>query len=153
VPTAFGQLVVRDFPRSFRGYDRAAVQHHLERIVGWLSLSGFDDLLRERFHEQDPLGRQLRSQAETDAEQIRADARRDAGQQMEEARRVLESARQDAEGIRARARREADTLLANARAHAAAERRGALARLISRGAPRPLGNDVGPRGENPEPRR
>ena len=132
---AFGHFVVRDFPRSLRGYNRAAVRKHLELIAGWLSLSGFDDLVQERFNEKDPLGRRLRSQAETEAEQIRADARRDAGQHTEEARRVLESARQDAEGIRARARREADTLLADARAHAAAERRGALARLLSRGAP------------------
>ena len=117
-------MVVRDFPRSLRGYDRAAVHKHLELIAGWLSLSGFDDLVRERFNEKDPLGHQLRSEAETEAEQIRADARR-----------LLEAARQDAEGIRARARREADTLLANARAHAAPDRRGALARLLSRGAP------------------
>jgi hypothetical protein len=28
----FGHLVVRRFPRSFRGYDRAAVDRHLEQI-------------------------------------------------------------------------------------------------------------------------
>ena len=157
---SFGHLVVRDFPRSFHGYDRVAVRKHLEHIATWLSLSGLDNLVRERFNEQDPLGRQLRIQAETeaeqiradarreadrhrqlraqaerDAEQVRADARRDADQHVEEARRALEAARQDAEGIRARARQEAHTLLADARAQAAAGQRGPLARLLGRGAP------------------
>lgn len=154
---SFGHLVVRDFPRSFRGYDRAAVRKHLEHIASWLSLSGLDNFVRERFNEQDPLGRklrvqaeneaeqiradarreadhqrQLRAQAESDAERVRADARRDADQRTEQAHRVLEAAHQDAEAIKARSRREADTLLADARAQAAAERRGPLARLLSR---------------------
>jgi len=157
---SFGHLVVREFPRSFHGYDRAAVRKHLEHIATWLSLSGLDNLVRERFNEQDPLGRRLRAQAETeaqqiradapreedhhrqlraqaerDAEQVRADARRDAERHREEARRALDSARQDAEEIRARARREADRLLADARAQAAAERRSPLSRFLSRGTP------------------
>jgi cell division septum initiation protein DivIVA len=130
---------MQHFPRSFRGYNRAAVDRHLKLIVGWLSLSGLDDLVRERFNEQDPLGRQLRVQAENDAEQVREDARREADRRMEEVRdetrRVLDAAHQDAEEIRTSARREADTLLADARARAAAERRGAFARLLSRGPP------------------
>jgi hypothetical protein len=157
---SLGHLIVRDFPRSFRGYNRGAVRKHLEQLATWLSLSGLDDLVRERFNEQDPLGRQLRIQAETeaeqlraaarreadhhrqlraqaesDAEQVRADACRDVDQHMEQARRVLEAAHQDAEGIRARARREADALLADARARAAAELRGPLAKWLHRGAP------------------
>jgi DivIVA domain-containing protein len=123
-------LIVRRFPRSFRGYDRAAVDRHLELIVGWLSLEGLDELVRERFNEQDPLGRQLRVQAESDAEQVRADARREADRRMEEARRVLDAAHQDAEGIKAKARQEANTLLADARADAAAERRDEAARVV-----------------------
>jgi cell division septum initiation protein DivIVA len=114
------------FPRAFRGYDRSAVDKHLELIVGWLSLSGLDDLIRERFNEQDPLGRQLREQAESEAEQIR-----------EEARRVLEAAHRDAEGIKAKARQEAELLLADSRADAAVARRGPLARFLSRDARNP----------------
>jgi hypothetical protein len=110
---------------AVRGYNRVAVRKHLELVAGRLSLSGFDNLVRERFNEQDPLGRHLRSQAKAEAEQIRADARRDAGQHMEEARRVLESARQDADKIRTSARREADTL-------------GGCARPRRSGAPRPV---------------
>jgi DivIVA domain-containing protein len=130
-------LIVRHFPRSFRGYDRAAVDRHLELIVGWLSLSGLDDLVRQRFDEHDPLGRQLRVQAESDAAQVREDARREADRRMEEvrdeARRVLEAAHQDVERITAKARHEAETLIADARADAAAERRDPLARVLGRG--------------------
>jgi hypothetical protein len=115
---------VRDFPWSFRGYDRAAVDSHLEQIVGWLSLSGLDDLLRERFNEQDPLGRELRAQAERDAAQVREDARR-----------AIDAAHQDAERIRAQARQEAETVMADARADAARERRGPFARVLSRRSP------------------
>ena len=137
--SSLGHLVVRDFPRSFRGYNRAAVRKHLEQIAAWLSLKGLDELVRERFNEQDPLGRQLRVQAESDAEQIREHARREADRRLDEvrheARRLLEAAQQDAEGIRAKARQEAEALLANARADAPAERRRPLARLLGRGAP------------------
>ena len=130
---------MRDFPRSFRGYNRAAVRKHLEQIAAWLSLKGLDELVRERFNEQDPLGRQLRVQAESDAEQIREHARREADRRLDEvrheARRLLEAAQQDAEGIRAKARQEAEGLLANARGDTAAKRRRPLARLLSRGPP------------------
>lgn len=139
---SFGHLVVREFPRSFHGYDRAAVRRHLENITTWLSLSGLDDLVRERFNEQDPLGRQLRIQAETEADQIRAAARREAehhrelGAQAErDAEQVRADARREADEIRASANRDADRLLADGRARAAAERRGPLARFLGRGIP------------------
>jgi DivIVA domain-containing protein len=118
------RLIVRHFSRSFRGYDRAAVDSHLDQIVGWLSLSGLDDLLRERFNEQDPLGRELRVQAERDAVQAREDARR-----------VIEAAHQDAERIRAQASQEAETFMVDARADAASQRRGPFARVLSRRSP------------------
>ena len=118
------RLIVRHFPWSFRGYNRAAVDSHLELIIGWLSLSGLDDLLWERFNEQDPIGRELRAQAESDAAQVREDARR-----------VIEAAHQDAERIRAQAHQEAEMFMADARADAARERRGPFARVLSRRSP------------------
>jgi hypothetical protein len=132
-------LIRRGFPLSFRGYNRAAVDGHLELIVGWLSLSGVDDLIRERFNEQDPVTRQLRAQAERDLEQVHEEARREAGRRVEEARdearRVLDAAYQEADRIKARARDEAETLLADAHADAPLEPQGRFARLLHRHAP------------------
>jgi cell division septum initiation protein DivIVA len=128
--------IVRSFPRSFRGYHREAVQRHLELVAGWLSLSGLDDLIRERFNAQDPIGRQLRAQAETDAKRALDEARQEADRHMREARdeahRVLEAAHQEAEQVRAQARREAERHVANARSAEAADRQGAFARLARR---------------------
>jgi hypothetical protein len=136
---SLGHLIIRDFPRSFRGYNRAAVRKHLEQIATWLSFKGLDDLVRERFDEQDPLGRQLRMQAVTDADQTREHARREADRGLDEAQdeahRLLEAARQDADRIRASARREAETILADARGKSAAKPRPPLARWLSRGGP------------------
>ena len=115
---SLGHLVVRDFPRSFRGYNRAAVRKHLEQMAAWLSLKGLDDLVRERFNEQDPLGRQLRVHAESDAEQIREHARREADRRLDEVRRLLEAAHQaeiHAEQVREEARRDADSRAKEAR--------------------------------------
>jgi DivIVA domain-containing protein len=113
---------VRDFPRSFRGYKRAAVREHLEQIAAWLSLKGVDDLVRERFNEQDPLGRQLRVQAESDADQIREHARREADRRLDEVRheagRLVKAAHQaetHAEQVREDARRDADRRAKEAR--------------------------------------
>jgi len=117
-----------DFPRSFRGYDRDAVERHLELIVGWLSLTGVDSIVAERFIEHEQSARRVESQAETDAEQIRDDARREAerrlGEARDEADRRVGLARREAAEITERARSEAERLLADARASAAAERRG-----------------------------
>ena len=131
--------IVCSFPRSFRGYDRAAVEHHLKLIVGWLSLYGVDALIAERFNEEDPVTRQLRAQAEKDVEQVREDARGEANRRIEEAgaeaRRVLDAAYQEADRIKARARYEAETLLADAHADAPLESQGRFARLLHRHAP------------------
>jgi DivIVA domain-containing protein len=130
-------LITRAFPRSFRGYRPAAVDAHLELVVGWLSLSGVDDLIRERFNEQNPVTRELREQAERDVERLHEDARREADRRVDEARdearRVLEAASQEADRIKARARDEAETLLPGAQAAAAPQ--GRFTRLLHRHAP------------------
>jgi regulator of protease activity HflC (stomatin/prohibitin superfamily) len=132
-------LIRRSFPRSFRGYKRAAVDGHLALIVEWLSFSRLDDLIRGRFNEHDPVTRQLREQAERDVEQVQEDARREADRRVEEARdeagRVLDAAYQEADRIKARARDEAETLLADAHADAPLESQGRFARLLHRHAP------------------
>jgi len=128
--------IVRTFRRSFRGYDREAVNHHLELILGWLSFTGVDALIRERFNEQDPVTRQFRTQAEHDVEQVREEARTEANRRIEgaeaEARRVLKAAHGEAETVKARARDEAARLLADAHADAALARQGRLARMLHR---------------------
>jgi cell division septum initiation protein DivIVA len=119
-------IMRRDFPRSLRGYSRGAVEKHLDLILGWLSLSGLDSIVAERFVEHERRGRMLEQQAEADAEEIRGDARRRAERRFDdahqEAERVVAAAREEADRIKDAARAEADRLLADARAGKAAER-------------------------------
>jgi DivIVA domain-containing protein len=87
------------FRRALLGYRRRDVRQHLDRVVGWFSLAGVDELLDQRTRELASEAERLIAEAESEATRIVADANRDADEirqaAREEARAVVEQARRE----------------------------------------------------------
>ena len=71
------------FRRALFGYRRADVDQHLQAVKGWFSLSGVDEVLRQRSNE-------LVDDARREADEITATARWQAHALVAEARREAE---------------------------------------------------------------
>jgi hypothetical protein len=86
--------------RTLWGYRPRDVRGHLDRVAGWFSLAGIDELVDERTREEIAQAERRASAAEQEAARILTDARREADAIREaarlEARVVIEQARQEA---------------------------------------------------------
>jgi len=75
------------FRRAPLGYRRRDVREHLDRVAGWFSLAGVDEVLDVRMRAAEGEAARIVANARREADAIREAARKDARTVLEEARR------------------------------------------------------------------